>query len=268
MNLKKTLLLASLAVASATNVAVAKEDAPPGVQALEEIRNGSIERNPVLNRFFLKSKRFELTPMLGVVPNNPFARRFTIGLGFGYHFTEQLALGGMFSFAPDLGLRDVKGLTNILLQRATEDEFRQPLDKITLSAALGLNWAPLYGKINILGETVVNFDFHVFLGIGFAVQKEYAAIEDTGPDAGLGAIDLVEGTNEIRIAPTLGLGTNFFITQTVALQLDGRFAIIPDDKPVYDEADPPEGLRAVTPFTASVGVAFFFPKMKPRLFDF
>jgi outer membrane beta-barrel protein len=270
MNLTKTLLLASMSVGAATNAALAaeEEEEAPGKKALEQFRYGYSERNPVLNRYFLKAKRFELTPLIGIVPNNPFARRFTVSLGFGYHFSEQLAISGMFSFAPDLGNRDVKSLTNVLLQRATDDEFRQPLDKITLSAALGVNWAPLYGKINLLGEIVVNFDFHIFLGVGFAIQNEYAAVEDTTTGAALGAITLENGDTEFRAAPTVGLGANFFITQTVALQLDGRIAIIPDDRPVYDETEQPDGLRAITPFTASVGVAFFFPKMKPRLFDF
>ncbi len=264
----KTLLVACLALGATAQVHAAEDEEAPGVAALEEFRNGTKERNPVLNRFFLKSKRFELAPMLGVVPNNPFARRFTASLGFGYHFTEQLALGGMFSFAPDLGDRDVKSLTDILLQRATEDDFRQPVDKVTLSAALGLSWAPIYGKINLLGETVVNFDFYAFVGIGFAVQTEYAAVENPNATTVQDFIILEKGATEFRVAPTIAFGGNFFITQTIALRIDGRFALVPDDKPVYDTANPPEGLRLLTLFTASAGLSFFFPKMKPRLYDF
>ena len=78
---------------------------------------------------------------MGLVPNNPFVRRFTVALGFGYHFSETLSLQGNFAYAPDLGKRDVKSLAPILLKRATDPDFRQPIDKVTLSASFGVQWA-------------------------------------------------------------------------------------------------------------------------------
>lgn len=268
MNLKSTLLLASLTASALPAGAQAEEDSPPGLEALDRMRDGSSRRNPVKNRFFLKSKRFEVTPMFGIVPNNPFARRFTVSLGFGYHFTEQLSVQGMFSFAPDLGDRDLKGLTDVLLQRATDEDFQQPLDKVSLSAAFGVSWSPFYGKINILGETVVNFDFYLFGGLGMVVQTEYLATENPEATTVSEFVQLERGANEVRVAPTIGLGGNFFVTQSIAIRLDGRFALYPDDKPVYDVDNPPEGFRLVSMFTASAGVSIFFPKMKPRLYDF
>lgn len=277
MNPVKTLLLAALALGACASSALlpagsayAGEGDSPGIEALSNFRVPSKSTNPVQNRFFLKAKRFELTPQFGYVPNNPFARRFSVGLGFGYHFSELVSLQGSFDFAPDLGEQDLKALTGILLDRATDDEFTQPLDKVTLSAAFGVNFAPFYGKINLLGETVVNFDFFGFLGIGMVVQTEYAAVEN--PDAVTGTlqdvVDLNKLETEVRPAPIIGLGGNFFLTQTIALRVGSRFALIIDDKPLYDPDNPDTGLRVNNLFTASAGVSFFFPKMKPRLYDF
>jgi len=265
---RNTLLL--LAALGSAAPALAADETPPGVEALDEFRNGAARKDSVQNRFFLKSKRFELTPEIGLVPNNPFASRFTVSLGFGYHLNEQLSIGGFVGFSPDLGTNDLKSLTARLLALADDDDFRQPLDKVTLSTAFGVTWAPLYGKINLFGEAVLNFDFYMHVGMGLVIQNEYAAFAN--PDAESPNDDdyvrLEKGASELRAAPTLGFGGNFFLTQSVALRLDGRFMFIVDDKPVYDVDNPPEGLRAVTMFTASVGVSIFFPKMKPRVFEF
>lgn len=191
MNLRPLLLPAIAALQVASVAAYADDEQPPGLQALDELRNGRNDRDPVRNRFFLKGKRFELAPSLGIVPNNPFARRFTVGAELGYHFSEQLAVLGVFSFAPDLGQRDVKSLTDVLLQRADDDGFAQPFDKVTLGAAFGVQYAPIYGKLNLFGETVANFDFHFFLGVGLVTQTEYLATKNPEYDPACPAADHV-----------------------------------------------------------------------------
>lgn len=274
-------LMAALGLVVALQTAHAKDKAekPNGVLALEELREGTKPPNPVQNRFFLKSKRFELTPMVGFVPTNQFASRFNFSLGFGYHFNEALAVSGIFTYAPDLGKNDTSNLVLLLLQEAdaktSDPDFRQPLDKVELSAALGVTWSPFYGKINLFGEVVANFDFWFFLGVGFVLENEWQARllqpNDAGynPDRPDFAVDKV-GT-EAWPAGVLGLGANFFITQTVALRLDGRIFLYPDNPPFYPTGDPdkrPTGLEVNSLFSGSVGVAFFIPKMKPRLYDF
>ncbi|MCB9663371.1 MAG: outer membrane beta-barrel domain-containing protein [Alphaproteobacteria bacterium] len=268
-------LLAGVALGTALPSAHAAEDVkPPGVEAREGLFDPPKPKNPVQNRFFLKSKRFELTPMAGIVATNPFASRFNFSLGFGYHFRENLALSGIFTYAPDLGKGDVKGLVPLLLQQDPNDAFQQPLEKVTLAAAIGVTWAPVYGKLNILGEVVGNFDFFTFLGLGFVVQNKYYAIENPNYGAGDPQDAFYDFTGppvtQVAIAPTVGFGTNFFLTQTVALRLDARLFLYPDANPDYNPDDDiaAEGTRLVTELSTSVGVAFFFPKMKPRLDDF
>lgn len=270
MNLTRTLLLAGLGVLGTVEPAAAA-DTPPGVEALEQFRNPDKRRNPVLNRFFLKSRRFEITPLVGTVPNNSFASRFTVALNLGYHLSEKLSVQANFAFAPDLGKRDVKTLVPILLQQSSDNGFEQPLEKSTLTGSIGVGYSPIYGKINILGETVLNFDFYGFLGLGLAVQNEYYATRSANFDSAQTVdetFDLTRTATEVRAAPTIAVGANFFLSQLVALRLDGRMAIVIDDKPAYDRDAPPPGLRAVTQFNLSAGIAIFVPKMKPRITDF
>jgi outer membrane beta-barrel protein len=248
------------------------EPQPPGIVALQQVHEGRKPPAPVQNRFFLKGHRFEITPMVGSSPNNPFASRFSVSLALAYHFNEVLSLELMTSYMPDLGKGDVKSLVPILLDRATDPDFEQPLDKATLFTNIGVKWAPVYGKINILGETVLNFDFYGFLGVGFVLDNNYKATENPNPDPNATSSKdlfiLSSAATKPHAAPTIGVGADFFITQTIAVRIDGRFGIVIDDKLDYGVDTDSVGSRVVTLFNASAGVAFFFPKMKPRLYDF
>ncbi len=251
----------------------------PGPEALEEFRSGLNEPKAIENRFFLKEARFEIAPRFGYVPNNSFAQRYVGGLTLNYHFNETLALGADVTFSPDLGDRDLKQLVGILLDRANSasgaaDNFQQPLDKVTLAAAFGVSWAPVYGKINLIGETVLNFDLYAFAGLGMVSKKNYYARynRDINPEEITQPNDVVlldDQGSEVKVAPNLGLGLNFFLNQTVALKIDAKAALFLDNKPQYDsEAVAQTQQQLYNNFVAGVGIAAFFPKMKPRLYDF
>ena len=261
-----SVLVANNAVASETSSAEA---------ALEDFRGKKQRPHALENRFFAKKNRFELAPAVGYVPNNPFASRYVASLGFGYHFSEELAVSGQFSYSPDLAEDDLKGLTTVLVDRAynaagSDQDFQQPLDKVTISAVFGVTWAPLYGKINLLGETVVNFDFYAFAGLGMFSKANYNAVYDVEnaiPEEG-DIISLEDCGFEVKFGPSIASGTILFITQSVALMLDGRLNLFVDNQPQYQAGEPPEGQRLVNRFVASIGVSVFVPRMKPRLYNF
>jgi len=248
----------------------------PGVEALEDFRKGFAEPNAIENRFFLKESRFEIAPHLGYVPNNSFAKRYVGGVALNYHFAETLAVGADITYSPDLGKNDLKQLVGILLDRAFNASganvgFQQPLDKVTLSAAFGVSWAPVYGKINLVGETVMNFDLYMFAGLGMVSKTNYFAQYDENVGQIVAPNDVVllaPAGNEVRIAPTLGLGQNYFLNQMLALKIDVKASFYLDDKPQYDPNVVVQQQQLYNNLIASVGIAAFFPKMKPRLYDF
>lgn len=240
----------------------------PGIEAIKQFRDGQAKIPVVQNRFFVKSNRFELAPVFGYVPNNPFARRFVGGIGFSYHFTEQISAQGFLSYSPDLGEADLKGLTKTLIRIARtgtgNSQFEQPLDKVTLSFAAVAVWTPLYGKINLIGEKVVNFDFYFVGGVALNVRTLYAAqYDDSGAEPG---VNLEKKGVNPGPGPVIGTGANFFINQTMALKLDARFNFYVGDKPQYDPDDPVEGQRFYNNFVLAAGVSFFFPKMNRRAY--
>ncbi len=269
--------LASSAVFAAALMAVPStayaqaEDESPGVAALDTFRNPSRDRPVLTNRFFTKTERFEVTPYFGYVPNNPFATRYIGGLQVGYHFNEQFSALGQVYYSPDLGEGDLKGLTRALVQIArtgpNSSNFQQPLDKVTLAASFAASWAPIYGKINLLGETVVSFDLYGIAGLGMISKVDYFATFD---EAGVGNdfVALQDNGNEVKLTPTIGLGTNFFVNRLMAIKLDGRFNFYIDNQPQYDPEVPVNEQRLYNVFVASVGVSFFFPTVQRRVFDF
>lgn len=245
----------------------------PGTEALDEFKADKKRYNTVQNRFFLKQNRFEVAPIAGYVPNNPFAARYVGGLLVAYHFGENFAAEGAFAYSPDLGGNDLKDLTHTLVSIAHEGgadgvEFQQPVDKMVLGATFAARWAPIYGKINLLGERVLNFDMYLIGGLGMlSIAKYYAVYDDNAAEGGPPTA-LQKVSNKAVVPINLGLGMNFFVSSSVAIKLDARNYFYFDKKPQYDPDIPEEQSRLYNNLVASVGVSIFFPKMKPRQYDF
>ncbi|MBN2799031.1 MAG: outer membrane beta-barrel domain-containing protein [Deltaproteobacteria bacterium] len=260
-------LISALSLATLLGVATpAAAVEGPGIDALKAYKSGEIQQEVVMNRFFLKAERFEVAPQFGYVPNNPFAQRFVGGVVLGYHLSETFGAEAQLSYSPDMGEADLKGLTSMLVYIAGDSasEFQQPLDKVTLAAAFAGRWAPLYGKINLIGETVVNFDVYGVGGLAMLSKVDYYATYG-GPED---IVVLNSRGNSVKIGAQAGIGMNFFINQSVALKLDARFNIYPDTIPAYDPNEQPTEQRLYNNFVTTAGVAFFFPKMKQRLYNF
>jgi outer membrane beta-barrel protein len=244
----------------------------PAGSALADSQSDKASDNVVQNRFFLKTGRMEATPILGYVPNNPMVKRYVGGLLGAYHFSETFAAEGAFLYSPDLGKNDLKGLTHTLVaipgMASGEDvsEFVQPLDKMIMGATFAARWAPFYGKINIIGESVLNFDAYGVAGLGMLSIQSYLAKYDDSS----GQPDTVLELNEKKVVltPNLGMGFNFFLNQTMALKIDARSYFYIGKKPQYDPDVPVDENRLYSNFVASVGLSFFIPEMKKRMYNF
>jgi len=251
----------------------AAQTTEPGPEALTHLREGAPTKNVVQNRFILKATRFELSPVAGAIPNNPMVRRVLAGANFSYHFSEQFAANAQFIYSPDLKETDLKGLTNTLVYIANgaekEYDFQQPVDKMILSGIFAAQWAPIYGKINLLGETILNFDLYGVVGLGMlSIQKGYARYD--AASEGPIPVKLEQADREAKFPLALGTGLNFFVNQSVAVKLDARSLLYFDSNPDYgsESGESEEGNRLYNNFIATAGVGFYFPKMSPRLENF
>ena len=260
--------LAATALVVGLSAPAAAEN-PAGV-AITEVKEGVGPKNAVQNRFFLKQGRVEVAPVLGYVPNDPLVQRFVGGIIGAYHFSEEFAAEGAFMYAPDLGQSDLKGLVTTLVQIAADDNggntenFRQPLDKMVMGASFAARWAPFYGKINVIGESVLNFDAYGTLGLGMLSMQSYDATGEM--DADQLVMNLENKGSSVVLSPNVGIGFNFFLNQTVALKIDARSYFYIADEPDY--GDGAEAQQLYSNLVASVGLSFFVPEMKKRMYNF
>ena len=236
----------------------------PAQSALEN-RNKDLTPDVVQNRFFLKEGRFEITGAGGYVPNNPMVTRFAGSLFGAYHINEKFAGEFAFMYFPDLGSNDLKGLTQKLVEiannRSNAGSFEQPVEKMLLDASFAGRWSPIYGKINLIGENVLNFDFYFTGGLGMISSKAYYAYADGD------VISLRYTGRETHVPLNAGLGLNIFVNQSVAVKIDARSFIYRGPAPKYDP-DEQDQYRIYNDIVTSVGVSYFIPKMKPRMMDF
>lgn len=278
MNSTRTLVAGMLGAALSATALLSPTTAwaNPAEDALREAQGEvTVKQDPVQNRFFEKSQRFEIAPVIGLVPNNPMVRRLTGGVLVSYHFSENFAAGGQLIYSPELGKNDLKGLTNTLVQIAHSSdqdvEFQQPLDKLVLGATFSANWIPVYGKINLIGETVVNFDLYMSGGLGMmSIAKYYAVYDDelARTDPSVPPVALEKQSNVVRVPVNLAIGTDLFLTQTVALKLEARSYLYVDKVPQYDPDVEVNDNRLYNVFIASAGLSMYFPKMDDRRTEF
>lgn len=275
---KLSIILGLVGLLAAAPEAIAADH--PADQALEELGGKKLPPNLIQNKFFMKANRFELAPSIGYVPNNNFVTNVYGGAIAAYHFSDSIAAEGAFFYAPNTGAAGMKGLTQTLVGIAYEGNhdttFRQPLDRLQLGAIFSARWSPVYGKINLIGEGVLNFDVYGTAGIGLLlVTKDFASINPDYAAAVEGADPAVPTTTpatEAYPAVNLGVGLNFFLTQSIALKIDARGAFYLADEPDYGNkinGQPVElETRLYSTLLATAGVSIFVPRMKSRLFNF
>ncbi len=255
-------------------------DHPAGT-ALEEMKGKKLPVNLIQNKFFVKANRFEIAPSIGYVPNNAFVTSVYGGAIAAYHFSDSFAAEGAFLYAPNTGAAGMKGLTQTLVGIAyegnEESSFRQPLDRLQLGAIFSARWSPVYGKINLIGEGVLNFDVYGTAGVGLLlVTKDYASINadyTAGVEGADPAIPTTTPSTEAYPALNLGIGLDFFLTQSIALKIDARSALYIANEPDYgnkltDGSAEPLEKRLYNTFLTTAGVSIYIPRMKPRMFNF
>jgi outer membrane beta-barrel protein len=158
----------------------------------------------VSRKTFLKKGRFELEPALGISTNDAFFRRWMVGARGSYHIIESLALdfGGSFAVFPE-PLNPVR----LISDDGGTVEF-EDLSGFLGYADVGVDFAPIYGKVSLMSEYVIHFDAFVSGGLG-------ATFDQVG--------------SFVHPAMEIGLGTRIFLTDWLVLRTDLRDYIYPQD---------------------------------------
>ncbi|MEL6545230.1 MAG: outer membrane beta-barrel domain-containing protein [Myxococcota bacterium] len=195
---------------------------------IEEERDETLaDRIPsVTRRTFRKAGRLQIAPTLGLSLNDPFYDHIMLGAGLHYHIGESLAVGasGYYSLALESTI-GVGGGTG---------EFSTEFDRAAYGGFLELSWAPFYGKLSLLAESVLHFDTFITVGGGVV-----------GLDQG-----------DPAIAGTVAIGQHYFMNDWLALRIELRDQIFSMARTA--EVDPDDtSLQNLVTFT--IGLAFYVP---------
>lgn len=232
-------------------------DKPTVKEEKEELRSSTGTKAPafvppnrtikmIQKKDFMKIGRFEATPSVGFVTNDPFLNRYIAGVRLGYHLTEIFAIEGELSYSPDLGETDWKPLTS---QLVNENNVSPDISKLTLVSNATFQFSPIYGKVALGGGNIIHFDIYGAFGMGITqTRDDLRALQAEG--------DPIAMATEVQIQPTtnFGGGVRVVFNETLAVRVDGRSL-------VYIETVNSTTLEMKNNFVLSGGVGFFFPNM-------
>ncbi len=122
-------------------------------------RGENVELDVIQNRRYTKSSKFELSGFGGFVISDSFLSVTNYGASLSFHLSEYFALSALYwkdrvSASPALKtFEEINGFT-----------VNTNAPKSFLAGELSFN--PIYGKISLMGSSIVYFDLHLLGGFG------------------------------------------------------------------------------------------------------
>lgn len=196
---------------NAPAAASTSSDASSG-EDVEVIKTTSLEDRipPVSGRLFYKKHRFELTPGIDVSFGDAFFQKIGIGLKADYHLFDTFSVTAHVLYHFNMTSRavsvcDVDGNC----ERPETDALTNVPGKLGLIAGAGISWTPLYGKLSLMAEHVLHFDFGITGGVDGIQYKAPENSEFTG-------------SNKFAFGGHVGLLFRLAFTNKIALRFELR----------------------------------------------
>jgi outer membrane beta-barrel protein len=230
-------LVVAVGLASAGNAA-----------AQEILITGPLAGAPAVRKERLyRGGRFEIAPTVSFTLLDEYRRTIFVGARLQYNITEWLSIGvwgagGIVSSPTALtgeidqsAPRDAFTATQVAHgANGTYASFTDQTAKMNWVAAPQLQFTPFRGKLAIFQKIFVDTDAYIHGGAAFVGIKERA---DCGGGSGQpscsdpSSFDLASST---KIAPTFGLGLNFYFNQFMSLGLEYRALPFAWDRAGFD----------------------------------
>lgn len=235
--------LISLALLASVPAFAASEDEAGDVSEVDKDAAGPLKDRirPVSGHLFLMNGRFEVSPGIGISLRDAFWQKVGFGAAFTYHFSESVGLSARATYNLSL----ISGTAQICdpqgggcaLPTFTElttfngQTANVAYGYMSLLTSIDLQWAPLYGKIALFSEKILNFNMYGLIGPSFLMY---------GP------------TNTFTVGGNVGLGFRFFINEWLTVRLELR------DVLYYEEgANQRNSFR--NQLMTEIGFSMFFP---------
>lgn len=163
----------------------------------------------VQKRLHEKEGRLEITAFGSTIPNDDFIIYYPLGARVGYHFSEAFDVEASFAYA----IANPTELTTFLeAQRGSQQLLKNAdiLEEVNFYYGVNLLWAPVYGKISLLGTKLTHFDTYIGLGGGVFHTTEF---DTNGP---------VGGNKAFKPSGNTVLGFRWFLGDQFTLRTEYR----------------------------------------------
>lgn len=178
--------------------AASKDSLAPTVEKKDE---GDHEKRKLSDRIkaverkvFLKKSRFEIFPHFAMGLNDSFFQHLIVGAAVGYHIADSASIelrgGYVFSSLKQSVITFVRNDAGAVLNNPPKFKYHADIDFL---------WAPLYGKLSLMSESILHFDTYVTAGPGVF-----------GTDLGANP------------AVNVGIGQRYFITDWLVARIELR----------------------------------------------
>ena len=224
-------------------LALAASPRPASAQTKADAFAGKIP--PVSGQLYQKAGRVEVTPEFGMSLNDAFFTKYFGGLEVGYHLSESWSVSGSLSGGAALRSGSaVRCTASGGCVNASEEELRQVPGRIHAIGALGVAWAPVYGKLAVLSEQVAHFDLALLGGVDAIQRDEIVSTADASVKPGTAR----------SFGFHAGLGAHLFFGEAVAARLVVKDIVYPVKVPNNGSGNDWQNQL----FT-EIGLSFFFP---------
>ena len=178
------------------------EEASPLDKELDKVWGKERDIKVIEKRLFEKDGRHEFSLMAGMIPNDEFFNYYPVGLRYDYFLSETLGIeiAGAYLFQQGTDLKKT-------IEQFQGINMAQPLRKLQWHAGAAAYWAPLHGKLAAFSSSLTHFDLGLIVGAGVLATKKLGGGTET---------------NKYDPMGQLGLGFQFFLSDSLALRIDYR----------------------------------------------
>jgi outer membrane beta-barrel protein len=214
----------------------------------------------IMPKAFLKYRKLELTPQIGLSNNDNFVRRLFLGLGVGFHINDLLSIEGTFAYLPNLEEVDYKPLT---LRFREGEEVVPDISRVVFIGVANMALSPIFGKIELGNERIINYDIYFTAGVGVISSQDDMEIVNNADcldhdNRAAREADLANGCNYVdqeHFVSNFGGGFRIVFNEWIGIRLDIRqYTHI---EQVFREGE--VGLEMKQNLFINIGATFFLP---------
>ena len=161
---------------------------------------------PVSAQLFHLGGMLEVQPIFSLSLGDPFWRSVGAGVRVEHHWDERWSISAHAIGGLSLLSAPVEVCGNTACSGPDADKLRTVPGKLQLLAGAQLGWAPVYGKLSLIGERTLHFDAYV--AAGPEVVREMIAQDTTSPEQGRWVV-----------GGRISLGERLFFTNTFMVRM-------------------------------------------------